>query len=354
MPEHISVVSRGRQHGGGAAGFGMVELMVSMFVLAIVLTGAYRALDNARRATEIGSMMTDGTQNLRMAVTLMTRDIVQTGRELPNSGIPIPDGTSIVAIGRPGPPGSSLTFPSDWTVIPSICPGNALGPTVNNVPTDIVTVLYADPTLALNQYPLASIATDGSRATVNAATVLNNALTGIQAGDLIWFTNGIGDAIQTVTSVSGQNLYFAQNSTADPYHFNQRTGATAGTILQMMSGGAFPTTSATRVTMVSYYIDTVTAAGQFRLMRREGNRTPRLVAMGIENLQATYDIIDGATNPTNQVEAVAPYSPSEIRKINLFLGRRSDRVLLQTNRLVRSSVATQISLRSMSFRDRYE
>jgi hypothetical protein len=88
-------------------------------------------------------------------------------------------------------------------------------------------------------------------------------------------------------------------------------------------------------------------------MRREGFKTARLVAQGVENLQMTYDIVDGTVNPTNQVDAVSPYSPSQIRKVNLFLGRRSETRSLQTGRVARSSVATQVALRSMSFMDRY-
>jgi hypothetical protein len=105
--------------------------------------------------------------------------------------------------------------------------------------------------------------------------------------------------------------------------------------------------------MVTYYLDAVSAPGEVRLMRRENFGTARLVGQGIENLQATYDIVDGTVNPTNQVDAVAPYSPSQIRKVNLFLARRSDQRFAQTGRQMRSSITTQVALRSMSFMDRY-
>jgi hypothetical protein len=106
--------------------------------------------------------------------------------------------------------------------------------------------------------------------------------------------------------------------------------------------------------MVTYYIDTTTVAGQFRLMRRVGFGTPRLIAQGIDSLQATYDIVDGTVNPTNQVEAVAPNSPVQIRKVNLVLAARSDVTMPQTKQLLRLSVSTQVSLRAMSFVDRYK
>lgn len=352
MPERYRHTDRVVCQRQGERGFGLAELLVSTALMLVVLAGAFKAFDDARRASDAGNMLADGNQNLRMAVVLMTRDAIQTGRELPNGGIPIPRGGGAAPIARPGPPGTNLTFPATWTVLPSICPGPDAGPLLNGVRTDIVTVLFADATLPLNEYPLTSIASDGSRATVDARTSLADPRTGLRPGDLILFTNSVGNAIQTVTSVSSQIINFAAGDTNDAFRFNQRT-ATSGTILQIRSGTSFPTTSATRVTMVSYYVDAVTAPGQVRLMRREGFGTARLVGAGIENLQATYDIVDGTVNPTNQVDAVAPYSPSQIRKVNLFLARRSDQRSAQTGRPVRMSIATQVSLRSMSFQDRY-
>jgi prepilin-type N-terminal cleavage/methylation domain-containing protein len=336
----------------GQSGFGLTELMVSMALIAVVLAGSFRAFDDARRASEMGAMLVDGSQNLRMAVVLITRDAMQTGRELPNGGIPIPKGPGVAPIKRPGPPGGVLTLPANWTTLPAICPGNGLGPRVNNVPTDIVSVLYADATLPLNEYPLTNVRSDGSRMTVDNRTSIADPRSGIRPGDLILFTNSMGNAIQTVTSVTSQYVYFAAGDANDAFGFNQRT-ATSGSIMQIRSGTAFPTTSATRVSMVTYYLDTTTAADQSRLMRQEAFQPPRLIGQGIENVQLTYDIVDGSTNPTNQVDAVSPYSPSQIRKMNLFLASRSDQQLQQTGRRVRSSISTQVTLRSMSFMDRY-
>ncbi|MEW5981365.1 MAG: prepilin-type N-terminal cleavage/methylation domain-containing protein [Acidobacteriota bacterium] len=333
-------------------GFTLLELLVSLALMVVVFGGAFRAFDDARRASETGGMLADGNQNLRMAVMLINRDAIQTGRELPNGGIPIPRGGGAAAIARPSPPGINLTFASAWTTLPSICPGPDMGPIVNGIATDIVTVLFADSTLALNEYPLTALERDGTRMTVDARTSIGDAGTGLKPGDAIWFTNAVGDAIQTVTSVQGQQVFFEQGHLADAFGFNQRN-AESGTILQIRTGQSFPTTSATRVMIVTYYIDDVTAPGQVRLMRREGFQPPRLVGTGIENLQFTFDIVDGTTNPTNQQDAVAPNTPSQIRKLNLFVACRSEGRLAQTRQPVRSSVATQVSLRSMSFMDRY-
>lgn len=352
----LSIVSpigaAGRRVWRDQRGMSLIEVLITLIITLVILAGAFRAFDDARRASEVATLIADGNQNLRMATIQITRDVMQTGRELPNAGIPIPSGTNATAVRRPGPPGTNLTFPATWTVLPSVCPGSGLGPTINNVATDLITVLYADPTLDLNQYQLSSVATDGSSMTVDNRTTIDGATNRIQPGDLIWFTNAVGNAIQTVTSVSGRVVSFAAGNAADTFGLNART-ASAGTILRIKSGSTFPPTSATRVLMVTYYVDNVTAPGQFRLMRRVGFNAARLLGVGIENLQVTYDIVDGTTNPTNLTEPVAPNTPSQIRKMNLFLSEQSLNAYSGTRQVLRTSVATQISLRSMSFVDRY-
>lgn len=347
-----AIVRRHSSRWGDEQGLSMVEILVTMFVTLVVMAGSFRAFDDARRASEIVALVADGNQNLRAAIVQITRDVMQTGRELPNAGIPIPSGSNSTPVRRPGPPNTALAFPATWTVLPSVCPGSGLGPTINDVATDFITVLFADPTLELNAWPLAAVASNGSSMTVDSRTAIDGATNGLRQGDLIWFTNAIGNAVQTVTSVSGRVVQFAAGNANDTFGLNART-ASQGTILQIRTGTTFPPTSATRVLMVTYYLDTVTAPGQMRLMRRVGFNTPRLLGVGIENLQASYDIVDGTTNPTNQVDAVAPNTPSQIRKLNLFVSERSGAAFSGTRQALRTSVATQISMRSMSFVDRY-
>jgi hypothetical protein len=136
-------------------------------------------------------------------MSLMVRDFIQTGQAVPRGGIPIPVGGGAQPIRRPGPPGSSLTFPGTWTTLPAVSPGGGLGPTVIGIATDIVNLIYADPTLALNQWPLTAIAGDGSAMTVDIRTTISGA-DGIKAGDLILFSNARGSAMQVVTGVNGQ------------------------------------------------------------------------------------------------------------------------------------------------------
>jgi len=54
----------------------------------------------------------------------------------------------------------------------------------------------------------------------------------------------------------------------------------------------------------------------------------------------------GACNPN-------PCSPNQIRKINISLSGRSRIPLRQTKQYLRNTLVSQVSLRSMSFIDRY-
>ncbi|MCX6551403.1 MAG: prepilin-type N-terminal cleavage/methylation domain-containing protein, partial [Acidobacteria bacterium] len=82
------------RHEGGIS---LIEVMVTVIVMLVVLAGSFRALEDARRATEVTALVADGNQNLRVAVVQITRDVMQTGRELPNAGIPVPTGAGATA-----------------------------------------------------------------------------------------------------------------------------------------------------------------------------------------------------------------------------------------------------------------
>jgi len=73
----------------------------------------------------------------------------------------------------------------------------------------------------------------------------------------------------------------------------------------------------------------------------------------VENLQITFDLVDGVTNPTNVDTPPVTNSSNQIRKANLFLSARSQDVNPQTKQFFRNTMATQVGLRSLSFVDRY-
>jgi hypothetical protein len=125
--------------------------------------------------------------------------------------------------------------------------------------------------------------------------------------------------------------------------------------------------------MITYYLDNTLDATTPRLIRHMNwgdpnaavNQRGQTVAFSIENLQFTYDMLDGVTNPTNvsMVDADLtsagacdpnPCSPNQIRKVNLFIAGRSAQPFSVTKRFFRTTLNTQVSLRSLALVDRYK
>lgn len=328
------------------AGFTLIEAIIAACLAMIVLSSALSAFNSSMGLADTSRIVSETNHSLQAAMSLMVRDLLQTGQGIPTGGIPLPSGAGATAINRPAP--AAATFPA-WETLPAISPGSALGPTVLGQQTDIINIVYRDPTIDLNQFPLDAIAADGSTATVNAATNIGGA-DGIRPGDLILFSNPSGNAMQMVTSVAGQVITMA---TGDPMNLNQ-PGAAAGNLLAISDAGVFPPTTAVRVTMVSYYIDNTTDPTLPRLVRQVNNGARLAIALGVENVQFTYDIVDGAANPINVDEPTGANSAHQIRKVRLSLSARSLDAGPVTHQFMRNTMATDVGLRSLSYVDRYK
>jgi hypothetical protein len=182
----------------------------------------------------------------------------------------------------------------------------------------------------------------------------------VQPGDLMMFTNTLGNALLTVTAVSGQVLTFGAG---DAFALNGRTEA-GGTIQQLEAGGpacggipaCFPATLATRIWMVSYYLDNVSSPPFVRLIRQINMNPPAPVGETLENLQFTYNFVDGVTNPSNQSTVPVGNSEAQIRSVNVYLGARSNYQVQKGNGhlFARNNLMTQVSLRSMAYVNRYQ
>ncbi len=332
----------------GDGGFSAVELLIATAITLIVLAGAMASFDDVLGLNEQSTQIADLEQNLRAGINLLVRDFVTAGWGIPIGGISIPSGAGSVAVHRPGPPGSSYTFNAQ--TISAVNPGSNLGPFGNDQFTDMVNILYADS--QFQSLVLTSIGTDGISAEVAAATPIAGVPNPIQSGDLIYFSNGLGNTLQFVTKTAGQTLHFELGATMDAMGLNQPAAA-AGSIKQLQNGTTFPPTAATRVWLVSYYLDYTTDPQTPRLMRRINARPAEPVALVLEDLQLTYDLVDGGTNPKDVASIVAPNSPNQIRKVNILLSGRSNYPIRNTGEFLRSSLRTQVSLRCLSFRDRY-
>jgi hypothetical protein len=370
-----------------------------MSVTLVLLYAAVMAFRDASRTNQVVTLNADMSDNLRNGLNMIQTDLQQAGSGIPTGGIPIPFtsnnsttapcGTT-AAVNRPKLNGTT-TFPQCNSTVPAVEPGNALGPLItapdatSGLPsnpssfTDEITVIYAD-NLGLDSMPINASATtspsnpgcpngklslsgstltavfDGS--TLNSSGGYNcvnfsaNGIT-INVGDLIMFSNTYGQALLAVTAVSGQTLTFASG---DPFGLNGRT-ETQGTINYLQASGCggtnacFANTTATRVWMVSYYLDNVSSPPYVRLIRQVGLQTATPVGETLENLQFTYNFVDGATNPTNQATVPAGDSESQIMSVDVYLAARSSYMEHQgnSNFYSRDNLMTQVSIRSNAY-----
>jgi len=387
------------------AGFTLLELMIAMLVTMILLYSAVMAFRDASQSHTIVMQASDMTDNLRSGLTLIEQDLQQAGTGIPTGGIPIPftsNNSSTAPCGTTAEPNRPklngvATFPACNSRLPAVEPGQAMGPLITapdavagnpsnpNSYTDEITVLYADnlqmDAKPINEQPTVNPANPGcpngsltlSGSTLTAVfdgTTLNSnggyncvnfSQNGIyiNPGDLIMFSNNQGQAVLAVTTVNNQTLTFGPN---DAFNLNGRAEA-GGTInylqtSQTCGGGnaCFPNTLATRVWMVSYYLDNIASPPFVRLIRQVGFNPPTPVGETLENLQFTYDFVDGVTNPANQPGVPNGNSESQIRMINVYLGARSSYLVTKGNRSLfeRNNLMAQVSLRSMAYHNKYQ
>jgi len=175
----------------------------------------------------------------------------------------------------------------------------------------------------------------------------------VKPGDLMLFTSPSGNtAIQTVTRVESPNVYFDANDPKDEFKFNQRT-VTAGSITQLL--GTVLTVQ--RVLMYTYFVDN--ADGAPRLMRKLNYFKEQSLVGVVEDLELSYDIVDGVTNPTNvrdlpYTAAGVTYTANLIRKANVHIGVRSETMSAKQRDYLRNHLSTTVSLRNLAFVDRYK
>lgn len=374
------------------AGFTLIELMIAMSVTMVLLYAALRAFKDASQSSRQISLASDMTDNLRAGLNLIQQDLIQAGSGIPTTGIPIPNtpngaGTCNAgqALNRPSL-GGGTTFPQCNFVIPAIEPGQALGPLITSPDaaagnpsnpasfTDEITMLYADNSQGLdgvtvNRPPLApdpgcpnaSIAVNGQSVTVDPACInlANLVQSGAQLapGDLIMFSNTKGSALQLVTSAAGNVINFAPG---DAFGLNGRTDP-SGTVLQLRNAGCttaancWPPTSITRIWMVSYYLDNIADTTHVRLIRRVNFNPGSPVGETLENMQFTYNFVDGVNNPVNQASVPASNTEAQIRSVNVYLGARSNSLVRQGNKTLytRDNLISQVSVRSMAYVNNY-
>jgi Tfp pilus assembly protein PilW len=348
-------------------GFTLAELLISTTIMLLALGGAVTTFKNAVSVNQTGQQTADANQNLRAGTNLLVRDLLQAARGIPTGGIPIPSGAGAQPINRPSPPGQAYTFNNvTATALPALTSGYGLGPVIDGEATDIITMIMTDtllPTLSFNSGVAnqSTLAVDGSSLTIGTASpgwltgTPTQGIPAVAAGDLMWFTNATGSTLQTVTSVDATHAYFA-NTTADWFNFNQ-PGAGQGSITQLL-GTPIPQGTVIRILMYTYYVDATTTPGTPRLTKVQNAHTPLALAGVVEDMNITYDMVDGATNPINVPSLPVTIggvleSPNQIRKVNLHVGVRSDQLSTLQNDYIRNHLSTVVSIRSLAFVNRY-
>jgi hypothetical protein len=167
------------------------------------------------------------------------------------------------------------------------------------------------------------------------------------------FDNGLGTALQCVTDVNGQEIRF---DVGDIFNLNQggQPGSVSG-IATNFAASTFPPTTIRRVRLVTFFLEVPPGNPNAPwLMRQDGLAQQRPVALVVDNLQFTFDLVDGNTNPKNVDTPVAPNTPAQIRKVNLFIAARSESPSMVNRRTFRTNLSTQVSLRSLAYVDRYQ
>jgi len=362
----------------GERGLSLVELVVGMALLSIVMAGVFGAMTEAIRANDTVKMSTAMNNNLRVAMDLMVRDMLQAGQGLPSGKvISIPSGDGALPIVRPGPVGTDYTFDPDATSLPAVTVGAGMGPLIDGRPTDMVTLLAADN--VLNQVEVTELTATSLRL---SPEIINDDMPdvagdNVRVGDLIMLTKGSISTLKYVTDVEGNELFFEEG---DPLELNQ-AGAENGTLAQYIAAApadvaACPQpprpcdfqvvpTVATRIRMISYYLETPNDdTCDLRLIRRINANPPTVVAFAIDGFNLTYDLVDGVDNRVEvamtQADldgtgacAPAACSQNQIRKVNVMLTGRSTQPHPQTREFLRNTLVTQVSLRNLALVDRY-
>lgn len=370
-----------RSNESKARGFSLVELLIAVALGLVVLAATTQLFKSGMDATVLVTQSSEMQQNVRATLNLIAKDVSMAGSGMPTGGMALPSGNGAVNSMFAVDAGQSWLANNNYpagqvgaAVIPNFMYGIIPGPdngveigqpaiiAATGKTSDAITVIYADYAFPLGQYLATFPAANPNGDVVNfkppavppVGFPAIQSPTGLQVGDLILLTNPNGKAIGEITGIAAgalgsTDVTFAN---ADPLRFNQ-SGALTGNIKALVAAGA---PVATRIWAVTYFIEVPAAATLQlpRLMRQVNGQKPSPVADNIINLTVTYDVCDGTNGPNCsgiRNPLVAPFTPAQINKVNI-------QIMGQTlnsygNRSRSTVLATSVSTRSLSFKDRY-
>ncbi len=352
-----------------AAGYSLLELLVSMGLLTVIMGITLGGLANVMKGNEIVVMISTMNNSARIGLDLMVRDLLQVGSGLPAShSVSIPNGDGSLQVRLPGPPGAAFLTTAGDTTLPAVIPQAGMGPMIDGVTTDVLTVLMADNAFL----DVALDAVTDTSVVVAAGPDIGAGPDRVTPSQLMLISKGSVNTLVQVTAVDldTRTLTFANG---DSLRLNQ-TGAAAGNLVALNAEEPANSAAATRISrvrMITYYLDVSVDPLHPRLVRRINNGDPLTydnalgtsVGNDLVDLQFTYDISNGTGNPGG-VQMVAldltaggacapnPCGTTQIRKVNIQLTSRSQNPTAESGYLLRA-LESQVSLRSMAFVDRY-
>jgi prepilin-type N-terminal cleavage/methylation domain-containing protein len=353
-------------------GYSLVELMIAMLVTAVVMGATMGGLTDAIRANDAVLHVTGMNNTLRGGMDLIVRDLLQAGSGLPKGHvIQIPNGGDLIR--RPGPPETDYTLEADDLDIPAVIPGPGLGPVINGVATDIITILTAD-----NNFTDVNVsAVSDTSVTVAAGIDIGTGVDRVIEGQLMMVLKGTATTLVQVTGVNSGTRVITFGA-GDSLNLNQTSDDLVGNLAALNAvaptgAAAAAATRVTRVRMISYYLDNVTNPDHPRLVRRINNGDHAVfdntlgtaVAVDVESLRFTYDLNDGGANPSGVRFVPVDYTdggacapsecaPTQIRLVNVSLTVRSQNAANTESRVYRNTLTSQVSLRGMALVNDYQ
>ena len=342
-------------------GFTIFELIIAMGLATVVLGGALALTSQAVGISDMVTQRAEMQQNGRVAVNLMSRDLSLAGTGFASEGIQLPSGTPSQDVLFACDPAdcyvTNNVYPQDRMF--AINPGDGLGPTINGVATDVITLVYRDATSDLGELPLEDINVEGTIFEFDwDFDEDEDPVFGVKVGDVLVFTANGFSAVGQVTHVVDDDEVRVMPGSADALNFNQPT-AGFGSIKSIIPSGDpdddDPTaeTYVHRIDVITYYID-ASDPDSPRLMRQVGGKPPVPVAENVEDLQITYDIFDETAGAATADLVDAGGTPNLIRKTNITLTVRSPVESLLGREFQYVSLTTSVGSRNLTFRDRYE
>ncbi len=361
-------------------GFTLLEVLVATVVMLIIVAATVGALTDAVHAIQGVTLMADTQENLRAGMNYIVRDLTQAGEGIPQNGITLPT----TGVTWPGTGIKFSTAGANWSALPAISPGYQLGPTTSTSgnATDTLTLVYGDTTLQdsnnnwLNKYPVnlasscpkGAVTTSGSTTTITFdpnCVNINTGNTALAAGDLILLQNNAGTCTNANSIIGSASCDASSQGTSMAllYISNVSLGAnkitiSAGDPFGLNGASILPTgtVTATRVWMITYYVDNSDSTKP-QLMREVNLKGATAVGDVIENLQVFYDILDPGSSPpafaATQLEAPTYAQLPYIRDAYVFLGARSSDSYMQNGRYFRNNLETAISIRSLNFYNQF-